>query len=345
MSTGPQTFPGASTAYWYGSTYPGSAMEVNVVVLHTTEGRTLPDYDSGAVAPTLTALPDLAARRLKWYQHFPIDTSARALVNLPGGVETNTLNVCQVEMVGTCDPATHAAWTKAGLTHIYWPEAPDWALAEIAAFLRWMHVQHGVPLEGPAAWPAYPSSYGATSARMTPADWVGFEGVCGHMHVPENAHGDPGSIDFDRLLELATGDAPTPPASPTKESDMPSVLNKPNSNDTALASGRWVELAFQTNGVILAGPVAHQTMVHLLLDAPDGTRIEGQFFLTDSAGNNPSDYLASDAAGPEGCQFHANGQVPAGKQLHFKVRATSPDGSDVPLLHRVASGLFWEVTS
>ncbi|SHI68876.1 hypothetical protein [Streptomyces sp. 3214.6] len=341
MSSGPQTYPGASTAYWYGSKYAGSAMEVNVVVLHTTEGRTLPDYGGGAVAPTLTAVPDFAARRLRWYQHFPIDTSARALVNLPGGVETNTLNVCQVEMVGTCDPDTHAQWTRAGLAHIYWPEAPDWALAGVAEFLRWMHVEHGVPLTGPSSWPAYPSSYGATSARMTYAEWTAFEGVCGHMHVPENVHGDPGAIHFDRLIALAKGDPPTQPA-PPKEEDVPSVLNKPNSIDTLLKSGRWVELAFQTDGVILTGPVVHQTMVHLLLDAPDGTRVEGQFFLTDSAGDT-SDYLPSDEAGPEGCQFHANGQVLAGRQLHFKVRATSPDGSDVRLLHRVASGLYWAV--
>jgi len=348
MSTGPQRFPGASTAYWYQDDYPGDAQEVNVVVLHTTEGRTLPDYNGGSVAPNLTALPDFAAKKLKWFQHFDFDCSSRALVNLSGGVETNTNNVAQVELVGTCDPATKAAWVNAGKRQdadfIYWPEAPDWALKGVAELLAWAHAGHAVPLSGPATWKAYPSSYGSSNGvRMSPGVWNAFKGVCGHMHVPENQHGDPGSIDFDRILELANGDTPAPPAPSTEESDMPSVLNKPNPSDAPLASGRWVELAFQTNGVIHAGPVVHQTMVHLLFDAttsPD-TRIEGQFFLTDSAGNNPSDYLASDAAGPEGCQFHANGQVPAGKQLHFKVRATSPDGSDVTLLHRVASGLYW----
>lgn len=214
MSTGPQTYPGASTAYWYGSKYAGDAMEVNVVVLHTTEGRTLPDYGGGAVAPTLTAVPDFAAKKLRWYQHFPIDTSARALVNLPGGVETNTNNVCQLEMVGTCDPATRAEWVKAGkrqnVDFIYWPEAPEWALAEVAVFLRWMNTEHGVPLTGPAKWPAYPSSYGASNGvRMNDAEWNAFKGVCGHMHVDENLHGDPGAIDFAHLLALAKG-TPTP---------------------------------------------------------------------------------------------------------------------------------------
>lgn len=217
--TGPQRYPGASTAHWYQGAFGGDRMDVNVIALHTTEGRTLPDYGGGALAPTLTAVPDFAARKLRWYQHFDIDTSARALLNLPGGVETNTLNVCQVELVGTCDPDTHARWTKAGQAHIYWPEAPDWALREVAAFLAWMHTQHGVPLTGPASWPAYPSSYGATKVRMSFEAWEGFKGVCGHMHVPENLHGDPGAIDFPKLLAFAKEAAgtPTPPAtSPAK---------------------------------------------------------------------------------------------------------------------------------
>ncbi|MFF0597935.1 hypothetical protein [Streptomyces antibioticus] len=206
MSTGPQTYPGASKAYWYQDAYPGNAQEVNVVVLHTTEGRSVPTYDGGALAPNLTALPDFTAKKLKWFQHFDFDRSSRALRNLPGGVETNTLNVSQVELVGTCDPATHAKWQAAGQQHIYWPEAPDWALRDVAAFLAWAHAQHGVPLTGPKTWKAYPGSYGGSSGvRMTNAQWSAFRGVCGHQHVPENDHGDPGSIDFARILELANG--------------------------------------------------------------------------------------------------------------------------------------------
>ena len=203
--TGPQRYPGASTTAWYQDDFRGDPMEVNVVVLHTTEGRTLPGYDGGATAPNLTAVPDLAAKKLKWYQHFDIETSSRALVNLRGGAETNTLNVCQVELVGTCDPGTHKKWQTAGQQHIYWPEAPDWALQGVADFLAWMHDQHGVPLSGPSQWPAYPSSYGGTSARMSAAEWTAFKGICGHLHVVENVHGDPGAIDFNRLIALAKG--------------------------------------------------------------------------------------------------------------------------------------------
>jgi len=226
--TGPQTYPAASQAHRYQDTFGGDAMEVNVVVLHTTEGRTLPDYDGGAVAPTLTCVPDFAAKRLKWWQHFDIDTSARALLNLPGGVETNTNNVCQVEMVGTCDPATRAKWVKAGLVQdkdfIYWPEAPDWALRGVAEFLGWMHTKHGVPLSGPSKWPAYPTSYGnGGGQRMNDVQWNAFKGVCGHMHVDENFHGDPGAIDFEKLIAFAreAAGAPSPPVVEAKYEPYP----------------------------------------------------------------------------------------------------------------------------
>ena len=205
--TGPQRYPGASRANWYQDDFGGDPMQVNVVVLHTTEGRTLPTYSGGALAPNLTAVPDLTAKKLRWYQHFDIETSSRALANLRGGVETNTLNVCQVELVGTCDPAMHAKWKTAGKAHIFWPDAPDWALQQVARFLSWMHEEHGVPLSGPSAWPAYPSSYGSRHGqRMSGKKWEAFKGVCGHMHVPENEHGDPGAIDFSRLVKYAKAD-------------------------------------------------------------------------------------------------------------------------------------------
>ncbi|MGX1272545.1 hypothetical protein [Streptomyces phaeoluteigriseus] len=202
--TGPQHYPGAHRDHWYQDDFGGDRMEVNVVVLHTTEGRSLPDYQGGASAPNLTAVPDVAAGKLTWYQHFDIDISSRALRNRPGGVQTNTLNVCQVELVGTCDPALHDKWRASGKAHVYWPKAPAWALLGVARFLAWAHEQHDVPLRGPALWPAYPKSYrNGAGQRMSGARWNDFKGVCGHMHVPENDHGDPGAIDFEELIRLA----------------------------------------------------------------------------------------------------------------------------------------------
>ncbi len=204
--SGPQKIPFASTTYWYGDRYPGSAMESNVVVLHTTEGATLPSYDGGAVAPNVTGVPDFPSQTLKWYQHFDVDRSSRALVNLSGGVETNTLNSFQVELVGTCDPSTHQRWENAGVQHIYWPEAPDWALAGVAKLLKWLNANHGVQLRSTVTFKAYPGSYGASNGvRLTGAQWQAYYGILGHQHVPENLHGDPGAIDINRILALAGG--------------------------------------------------------------------------------------------------------------------------------------------
>ncbi|MFD4547306.1 hypothetical protein [Streptomyces sp. NPDC058466] len=219
MKSGPQRFPGASTAYWYQTKYGGDSMESNVIVWHTTEGTSLPSYAGGAEAPNFTAKPDFAAKRLVWYQHFDFDTSSRALVNLAGGVQTNTLNVCQVEIVGTCDPSTHAKWAKAGYAHLYTPEFPDWAIRDLAAFAKWANANHGVPLTSGVTFKAYPGSYGTSNGvRMSAAKWTSFTGHCGHQHVPENLHGDPGLLPMTAILTAAKGGT-TPP----QEDNMPTA--------------------------------------------------------------------------------------------------------------------------
>ncbi|MFJ9318240.1 hypothetical protein [Streptomyces globisporus] len=229
--TGPQKIPGASQAYFYGTgRYSGSDMEVNCGVAHTTEGRTVPTYGGGAQAPTVTGLPDFKAKKIRWYQHYDVDESARALMNKLGGVETNTANVFQIELVGTCDAKNAKTWggKTAGVDYIYWPDAPEWALAEVAWLVRWLHDYHGVPLTCVKDWLAYgkdsrrpgvtPASYGASPARMSMSAWRTFTGWCGHQHVPENDHGDPGSMNFARVIALAKGDTkPIPTAPPKKE--------------------------------------------------------------------------------------------------------------------------------
>jgi hypothetical protein len=215
---GPQKIPGASQAYFYGNgQYSGSAMEVNCGVVHTTEGRTLPSYNGGALAPTVTGVPDISAKRIRWYQHYDVDESARALANKLGGVETNTANAFQIELVGTCDAKKSTVWDgkRAGVDYIYWPGADDWALAEVAWLVRWLHDYHDVPMTCVKDWLAYgkdarrpgitPASYGASPARMSMSAWRVFTGWCGHQHVPENDHGDPGSMDFARVIQLAKG--------------------------------------------------------------------------------------------------------------------------------------------
>jgi hypothetical protein len=199
-------------------------METNVVVWHTTEGTSLPSYGGGSSAPNLTAVPDFKARKLIWYQHFDMDRSARALVNKSGGAETNTLNVCQVELVGTCDPKTHEKWGDT--PHLYTPELPGWVVRDLAAFAAWAHDEHGVPLTSGLNFKAYPDSYGASNGvRMSAAKWEAFKGHCGHQHVPENLHGDPGAFPIRDILSQAQPSTPTPPA-PPKPPAKPTVSLK-----------------------------------------------------------------------------------------------------------------------
>ncbi|MEU7228957.1 peptidoglycan-binding protein [Streptomyces chrestomyceticus] len=202
-------YPGASRAYDYSSRYEGDVIKPNCGVIHTTEGMSVPSYGNGAEAPNITAKPNFAAKRLDFYQHYSFARSARALVNAGGGVETNTLNCIQLELVGTCDPAHAKTWNgaRAGVDYIYWPAAPDWALDALATFMAWQYKNNGIPLTGPSTWLAYPSSYGNTRARMSFSAWNAFKGWCGHSHVPENFHGDPGNINFTKLLTLAKAKA------------------------------------------------------------------------------------------------------------------------------------------
>lgn len=206
--TGPQKVPFASTAYWYQDNYPGDRMESNVGVMHTTEGYTVPSYDGGAVAPNITGLPDIANKKIKWYQHFDVDCSSRALVNASGGVQTNTLNAFQIELVGTCDPTHRLTWgsKKAGVDYLFWPDAPDWALAEVAKLVKWLADNHGFKLVSTVTWKAYPGSYGASNGvRLSGAQWLDYYGWLGHQHVPENLHGDPGDLDMAKILAYAKG--------------------------------------------------------------------------------------------------------------------------------------------
>ncbi|MFJ7238209.1 hypothetical protein ACIQWB_13900 [Streptomyces olivaceus] len=244
--TGPQRYPGASTTYWYGSRYPGSAMESNVVVWHTTEGTSLPTYGGGGSAPNFTAKPDFSAQRLVWYQHFDFDESSRALVNQPGGVETNTLNAVQVEIVGTCDPAAHKKWGST--PHLYTPELPDWAIRDLAAFAKWAHEQHGIPLSSGLTFKPYPASYGNSSVRMSNTAWSNFRGHCGHQHVAENAHGDPGALPMAEILARAAGTTTAPDT--TQEADpMPAYTSLGMTEPMTLQPGEWKTILFNTEWV------------------------------------------------------------------------------------------------
>jgi hypothetical protein len=275
MKSGPQRYPGASTAYWYGSKYPGSAMEVNVLCWHSTEGTSLPSYDGGSMAPNFTAKPNWSAKKLDWYQHFDFDVSSRALRNLSGGVETNTLNVCQVEIVGTCDPATHTKWAQAGIQHLYMPELPDWAIRDLAVFAKWAHDQHNVPLSSGLTFKAYPGSYGANGVRMNGTQWNNFTGHCGHQHVPENDHGDPGAMPIAAILAAAKNGTirEDPMAGMTKQDvhnavwridDIPAGSTEANKANTTWVPETFLRGTFENTVKILTMEAAQSAAISKL---------------------------------------------------------------------------------
>ena len=152
-------------------------------VLHTTEGGSaagaIGAYKKHNSWPHFTVAQDG-----KVYQHVPLDRAARSLQNQSGGVETNRQGAIQIEVVG------YAA-------------RPDWPLAQVTAMIllmRWIEAQTGIK---PGTFPVFGDSkqYGLRNPlEFTPAQWNDFNGWCGHQHVPENSHWDPGAINIANLL-------------------------------------------------------------------------------------------------------------------------------------------------
>lgn len=168
-------------------------------LLHTTEGVGVPPYADdrgrkGAKAPHFTVVPDFGRQQVVVYQHFDTGRPSRALANSTAPGETNREQVVQIELVGTCGWVyTVAPHSKAML----WPEAPEWALAGLRRLMRWIEQAHGIPSTStPRRWTAW----NARPDKMSPAEWDTFAGWCGHQHVPENDHTDPGRLPIGSLL-------------------------------------------------------------------------------------------------------------------------------------------------
>lgn len=129
-------------------------------------------------------------------------------------------------MIGTCDPKHKTSWNGqgvllAGRDYMFVPAAPDWYLQGLADFSAYLFKKHGLKMQSGITWKAYPDSYGADANRFTFSEWLNFLGHCGHQHVPENDHGDPGNFNAERMLQFARaivgGAAPAPAPSPTTQ--------------------------------------------------------------------------------------------------------------------------------
>lgn len=224
--------PFADQTRRYDGAYPGSYIAAPPRgCLHTTEGASLPAYSGGAVAPHFTVDVDLAAKTTRVWQHFDTARPARALVHT--STQTNNANCIQVELVGTC---------VLGGPGLFWPQAPQWAIDGAARLMRWIEADRGIPRTATARpWLTYPQSYGQTLARMTDAEWLGFTGWCGHLHVPTNQHGDPGNLPIAALLAAGQPTTPPPPGGwPTVPlHEEPEMILTPPQGTT----GPWLLLA------------------------------------------------------------------------------------------------------
>lgn len=238
-------YPGAITTRWHGDAWPGRAINPDRGVLHTTEGHGLPGYRAGADHPHFTALPRMEEKRLVWYQHQSLYRSARTLMNLPGGVETNAENAIQVELQGTSGWASPKNKRRPYTVGPDWSEAEDWMLEQLGAWMRWLNQTVGIPLVAP-----YPlGDWRGTGRRMTAAQWRSFTGWCGHSQVPENDHSDPGALDIQRALSYAKGASPAPIITPVKEEEMELVSSSYANQQEIKTGGKEQPLGVVPKGV------------------------------------------------------------------------------------------------
>lgn len=173
-----------------GGSYTGEPFRV---VIHTTETTGLPGYNNGASAPHFTYQPS----NRTFYQHTDTDTAARALRNLPGGVQTNRAGAIQVEIVcySDRDKAAQSA------SRLWVGDLGDHHLYDIRKFLEWCFAGYDVTDTWPGRQALSYSQANAPGFRMSFDSWNAFTGVCGHQHVPENTHWDPGALDWSALVE------------------------------------------------------------------------------------------------------------------------------------------------
>jgi len=166
-------------------------------VLHTTESFSWPTYSGWTIPPHVTIKP-IPGVGVVVRQHVSFAESAFALRNLDGGVQTNRDYAFQFELIGTCDPAT-----AKNFGYYFWPNADDEVLIDLfKKVILPVSVAFNIPLQS-LPFKAYPSSYGTgNTVRLSGNQWDNYTGWCGHQHVPENVHGDPGLFPWDRMMEL-----------------------------------------------------------------------------------------------------------------------------------------------
>jgi len=179
-----------------GGTYVGGPFRG---VLHTTQGGwngSLGVFANDLTAPHVMAAPPSHPDGPRIVQFISLDRSAYALANADGGVETNRRGALQVEIVGFAEDIKQLTdddlfWIGTKVVGPMTRAAPG-----------------PIKLEGPKFFGEEDGTLATVGSfqRMSASAWESFNGWCGHQHVPENDHWDPGKIDIQAIFDAASGE-------------------------------------------------------------------------------------------------------------------------------------------
>lgn len=184
--------------------------------------------------------------------------AASSLRNGPHPVQTNRDGAIQICLTGSArdmDDLTADQLRWLG-THVLRPILEMVPGINAGRIERFYGENEGIVLATPRS-----------KARMSEAAWDGFDGQCGHQHVPDtNDHWDPGRLNVTHITRFAAADATTPAAQPAAQ---PTPKPTPKvSAATGLAPGTALKagesrrspdgryrLVFQDDGnLVLYGP-------------------------------------------------------------------------------------------
>lgn len=176
-----------------GGSFEGDDPGVAKGVIHTTETGWLPSYSN----PPHNTIGYRDGDVSRW-QHIEYDRAGRALVNLPGGEQTNREDrTFQLEVI--CYSAKQFV-TREGR---WWSgDLPDPLLEAVAEWMSFIEDEFGVEHQWPERQALSSTQANAAGFRMSTYEWDKWPGWCGHQHVPENSHWDPGALEWDRLMAM-----------------------------------------------------------------------------------------------------------------------------------------------
>jgi hypothetical protein len=174
----------------------GSAVDLSkppACVLHTTQcswDAAIAAYRGGLKAPTFQIGPHRIA------QLVPLGEAAAALESVRGvGPETNLWARVQVEIVFTVDEKRHR--------RTWMPNGPTTDV--LVALMRFLEEDCDIPLERPFG--AEDVLEGLLASKdfkhRRSGKWGTAAGYYGHLDMPENAHWDPGNLDYGELFKRA----------------------------------------------------------------------------------------------------------------------------------------------